>query len=133
MGPLISTHMTRCIHCTRCIRFISEVAGVEELGAVNRGEHMEITTWVEQALTSELSGNIIDLCPVGALNSKPYEYRARTWELRKTESIDVLDAVGSNIRVDARGSEVMRILPRLQRGRERGVDLRQDAASPTTG
>ena len=113
MGPLISTHMTRCIHCTRCIRFISEVAGVEELGAVHRGEHMEISTWVEKALTSELSANIIDVCPVGALNSKPYEYRARTWELRKTELVDVLDAVGSNIRVDARGSEVMRILPRL--------------------
>ncbi len=113
LGPLISTHMTRCIHCTRCIRFIDEIAGVSELGACDRGEHMEITTWVESALTSELSGNIIDLCPVGALNSKPYEYRARTWELKKTESIDVMDAVGSNIRVDARGSEVMRITPRL--------------------
>ncbi|MCB2055191.1 MAG: NADH-quinone oxidoreductase subunit G [Geminicoccaceae bacterium] len=113
LGPLISTHMTRCIHCTRCIRFINEIAGVEELGAVHRGEHMEITTWIEAALTSELQGNIIDLCPVGALNSKPYEYRARTWELKKTESIDVLDAVGSNIRVDTRGNEVMRILPRL--------------------
>ncbi len=113
LGPLISTHMTRCIHCTRCIRFIDEIAGVSELGACHRGEHMEITTWIESALTSELSGNIIDLCPVGALNSKPYEYRARTWELKKTESIDVMDAVGSNIRVDARGSEVMRILPRL--------------------
>ncbi|MFL5335285.1 MAG: NADH-quinone oxidoreductase subunit NuoG [Geminicoccaceae bacterium] len=113
LGPLISTHMARCIHCTRCIRFFSEVAGVEELGAVNRGEHMEITTWIEHALGSEISGNVIDLCPVGALNSKPYEYRARTWELRKTESVDVTDAVGSNIRVDARGSEVMRILPRL--------------------
>jgi NADH-quinone oxidoreductase subunit G len=113
LGPLISTHMTRCIHCTRCIRFFSEVAGVEELGAVNRGEHMEITTWVEHALGSEISGNVIDLCPVGALNSKPYEYRARTWELRKTESVDVSDAQGCNIRVDARGSEVMRILPRL--------------------
>ena len=113
LGPLISTHMTRCIHCTRCIRFINEVAGVEELGACNRGEHMEITTWIEQALTSELSGNIIDLCPVGALNSKPFEYRARTWELRKTESVDVMDAVGSNIRVDTRGGEVMRVLPRL--------------------
>ena len=113
LGPLISTHMTRCIHCTRCIRFFSEIAGVEELGAVHRGEHMEITTWVEQALGSEISGNVIDLCPVGALNSKPYEYRARTWELRKTESVDVTDAVGSNIRVDARGSEVMRVLPRL--------------------
>lgn len=113
LGPLISTHMTRCIHCTRCIRFLDEVAGVSELGAVSRGEHMEITTWIEQALTSELSGNIIDLCPVGALNSRPYEYRARTWELRKTESIDVMDAVGCNIRVDSRGSEVMRVLPRL--------------------
>jgi NADH-quinone oxidoreductase subunit G len=113
LGPLISTHMTRCIHCTRCIRFFSEVAGVEELGAVNRGEHMEITTWIEHALGSEISGNVIDLCPVGALNSKPYEYRARTWELRKTESVDVTDAVGSNIRIDARGSEVMRVLPRL--------------------
>ena len=113
LGPLVSTHMTRCIHCTRCIRFLTEVAGVEELGAVSRGEHMEITTWIEKALGSEISGNVIDLCPVGALNSKPYEYRARTWELRKTESVDVMDAVGSNIRVDARGSEVMRILPRL--------------------
>ena len=113
LGPLISSHMTRCIHCTRCIRFFTEVAGVEELGAVNRGEHMEISTWVERALGSEISGNVIDLCPVGALNSKPYEYRARTWELRKTELVDVTDAVGCNIRVDARGSEVMRILPRL--------------------
>ncbi len=113
LGPLISTHMTRCIHCTRCIRFLNEIAGVEELGAVHRGEHMEITTWVEAALSSELQGNIIDLCPVGALNSKPYEYRARTWELKKTESIDVLDAVGSSIRIDSRGNEVMRILPRL--------------------
>ncbi|MEK0081660.1 NADH-quinone oxidoreductase subunit NuoG [Benzoatithermus flavus] len=113
LGPLISTHMTRCIHCTRCIRFFTEVAGVEELGAVNRGEHMEITTWVEKALGSEISGNVIDLCPVGALNNKPGEYRFRTWELKKTESVDVLDAVGCNIRVDSRGSEVMRILPRL--------------------
>ncbi|HEU4520095.1 MAG TPA: NADH-quinone oxidoreductase subunit NuoG, partial [Microvirga sp.] len=113
LGPLVSTHMTRCIHCTRCIRFLNEVAGVEELGAVNRGEHMEISTWIEKALGSELSGNVIDLCPVGALNNKPGEYRFRTWELRKTESVDVLDAVGSNIRVDARGSEVMRVLPRL--------------------
>jgi NADH-quinone oxidoreductase subunit G len=113
LGPLISTHMTRCIHCTRCIRFANEVAGVEELGATGRGEHMEIGTWIEHAVLSELSGNMIDICPVGALNSKPYEYRARSWELRKTESIDVLDAVGCNIRVDARGSEVMRIVPRL--------------------
>ncbi len=113
LGPLISTHMTRCIHCTRCIRFLTEVAGVPELGGIHRGEHMEITNYIERALTSELQGNIIDLCPVGALNSKPYEYRARTWELRKTESVDVMDAVGSNIRVDSRGNEVMRILPRL--------------------
>jgi NADH-quinone oxidoreductase subunit G len=113
LGPLISTHMTRCFHCTRCIRFMDEVAGVSELGATERGEDMQITTWIERALDSELSGNIIDLCPVGALNSKPFEFRARTWELKKTESIDVLDAVGSNIRVDSRGGEVMRILPRL--------------------
>ena len=113
LGPLVATHMTRCIHCTRCIRFLNEVAGIEELGATGRGEHMEITTWIERAVTSELQGNIIDVCPVGALNSKPYEYRARPWELRKTESIDVLDAVGCNIRVDARPPEVMRIVPRL--------------------
>ncbi len=113
LGPLISTHMTRCIQCTRCIRYLDEVAGVEELGMVHRGEHEEISTWIERALGSELQGNIIDICPVGALNSKPYEYRARPWELRKTELVDVLDAVGCNIRVDARGPEVMRILPRL--------------------
>lgn len=113
LGPLITTHMTRCIHCTRCIRFANEIAGVEELGATGRGEHMEIGTWVERAVTSELSGNMIDICPVGALNSKPYAYTARPWELRKTESIDVLDAVGCNIRVDARGPSVMRIVPRL--------------------
>jgi len=113
MGPLIKTIMTRCIHCTRCVRFIEEVAGVPELGAVGRGESMEITTYVEKALTSELSGNIIDLCPVGALTSKPYAFAARSWELRKTESVDVMDAVGSAIRVDARGNEVMRVLPRI--------------------
>ncbi|MGH7005488.1 MAG: NADH-quinone oxidoreductase subunit NuoG, partial [Alphaproteobacteria bacterium] len=113
MGPLVKTIMTRCIHCTRCIRFATEVAGVEELGALGRGEHMEITTYLEHSLTSELSGNVIDLCPVGALTSKPYAFTARSWELRKTESIDVMDALGSNIRVDARGNEVMRILPRL--------------------
>jgi len=112
-GPLVKTVMTRCIHCTRCVRFATEVAGVEELGATGRGEHLEITTYVEKALSSELSANIIDLCPVGALTSKPYAFTARPWELEKTESIDVLDAVGSNIRVDTRGSEVMRILPRL--------------------
>ncbi len=113
LGPLVATHMTRCIHCTRCIRFLTEVAGVPELGGCWRGEHLEITNYIERALHSELQGNIIDLCPVGALNSKPYQYRARIWELKKTESIDVMDAVGSNIRVDARGNEVMRILPRL--------------------
>jgi NADH-quinone oxidoreductase subunit G len=113
MGPLIKTHMTRCIHCTRCVRFITELAGVPELGAFGRGEHMEVGTYVERALSSELSGNIIDLCPVGALTSKPYAYQARSWELRSTESVDVVDAVGSNIRIDARGGRVMRILPRL--------------------
>jgi NADH-quinone oxidoreductase subunit G len=112
-GPLVSTEMNRCIHCTRCIRFMTEVAGVEELGATSRGEHMEITTYVEKGLSSELSANIIDLCPVGALTSKPYAYIARPWELAKTESIDVLDAVGSNIRVDSRGAQVLRVLPRL--------------------
>lgn len=112
-GPLIKTHMTRCIHCTRCIRFITDVAGIPELGALYRGEDMEIATYVEKSISSELSGNIIDLCPVGALTSKPYAFKARSWELEKTESIDVLDAVGSNIRIDSRGIEVMRILPRL--------------------
>src|SRR5436190_3910470 len=112
-GPLVKTSMNRCIHCTRCIRFLTEIAGVEELGATGRGEDMEIGTYIERALSSELSANIIDLCPVGALTSKPYAFVARPWELRKTESIDVLDAVGSNIRIDARGGEIMRILPRL--------------------
>ena len=113
MGPLISTVMTRCIHCTRCVRFATEVAGVPELGAIGRGETMEITTYLEKTLASELSANVIDLCPVGALTSRPYAFTARPWELNKTESIDVLDAVGSNIRVDARGAQVMRVLPRL--------------------
>jgi NADH-quinone oxidoreductase subunit G len=113
MGPLIKTIMTRCIHCTRCIRFATEIAGVEELGATGRGEDMEITTYLEKALASELSANVIDLCPVGALTSKPYAFSARSWELRKTESIDVHDALGSNIRVDVRGREVMRVLPRV--------------------
>ncbi|MFM7557294.1 MAG: NADH-quinone oxidoreductase subunit NuoG, partial [Alphaproteobacteria bacterium] len=113
MGPLIKTQMTRCIHCTRCVRFIEDVAGTTELGAVNRGEHMEITTYLEKNVTSELSGNVIDLCPVGALTSKPYAFKARSWELKKTETIDVMDALGSNIRVDSRGLEVLRILPRL--------------------
>ena len=113
MGPLVKTIMTRCIHCTRCIRFATEVAGVEEIGALGRGEHMEITTYLERSLTSELSGNVVDLCPVGALTSKPYAFTARSWELRKTESIDVMDAQGCNVRVDARGNQVMRVLPRL--------------------
>jgi NADH-quinone oxidoreductase subunit G len=112
IGPLVKTIMNRCIHCTRCIRFSAEVAGVPELGAVGRGEDMEITTYLEQAMTSELQGNVVDLCPVGALTSKPYAFSARPWELSKTESVDVMDAVGSAIRVDARGREVMRILPR---------------------
>src|SRR3954469_18329323 len=113
LGPLVKTSMNRCIHCTRCIRFVTEVAGVEELGATNRGEHMEVGTYVEKALHSELSGNIIDLCPVGALTSKPYAFIARPWELAKVDSVDVLDAVGCNIRVDSRGPEVLRILPRI--------------------
>ena len=113
MGPLIKTQMTRCIHCTRCVRFATEIAGVPEIGAIGRGENMEITTYLEKSMESELSGNVIDLCPVGALTSKPYAFSARPWELKKTESIDVLDAVGSNIRVDTYGWEVKRILPRL--------------------
>ncbi len=113
MGPLISTTMTRCIHCTRCVRFATEVAGVPDLGAIGRGEAVEITTYLEKTLASELSANVIDLCPVGALTSKPYAFTARPWELSKTESIDVMDALGSNIRIDARGSQVMRVLPRL--------------------
>ena len=113
MGPLIKTQMTRCIHCTRCIRFATEVAGVPELGAIGRGENMQITTYLEKAMTSELSANVIDLCPVGALTSKPYVFEARPWELKKTETIDVMDAVGSNIRVDTYGWEVKRVLPRI--------------------
>ena len=113
MGPLIKTVMTRCIHCTRCIRFATEVAGVPELGATGRGEDMEVTTYLEKAFASELSGNVVDLCPVGALTSKPYAFNARPWELKKTESIDVMDAQGCNIRVDTRGREVLRVLPRL--------------------
>jgi NADH-quinone oxidoreductase subunit G len=116
IGPLIKTIMTRCIHCTRCVRFMTEVAGVAELGAIGRGEDMEITTYLERGMTSELSGNVIDLCPVGALTSKPYAFKARPWELRKTESIDVMDGLGSNIRVDARGREILRILPRNNDG-----------------
>jgi NADH-quinone oxidoreductase subunit G len=113
VGPLIKTIMTRCIQCTRCIRFASEVAGVPELGATNRGENMEVGTYVEKALTTELSGNLIDICPVGALTSRPYAFVSRPWELRKTDSIDVQDATGTNIRIDTRGPEVLRILPRI--------------------
>jgi NADH-quinone oxidoreductase subunit G len=112
IGVLVKTSMNRCIHCTRCVRFATEVAGVPELGAIGRGEDMEITTYLEQAMTSELQSNVVDLCPVGALTSKPYAFTARPWELNKTESIDVMDAVGSAIRIDTRGREVMRILPR---------------------
>jgi len=113
MGPLIKTEMTRCIHCTRCIRFATEVAGIPELGAIGRGEDMEITTYLEKSMESELSANVIDLCPVGALTSKPYAFEARPWDLKKTETIDVMDAVGSNIRVDTYGWEVKRVLPRV--------------------
>ena len=113
MGPLIKTQMTRCIHCTRCIRFATEIAGVSELGAIGRGEDMQITTYLEQSMQSELSANVVDLCPVGALTSKPYIFEARPWELKKTETIDVMDAIGSNIRVDTYGWEVKRVLPRI--------------------
>jgi NADH-quinone oxidoreductase subunit G len=113
MGPLIKTVMTRCIQCTRCVRFITEVAGVPEIGLISRGEDVEITTYLDKAVTSELSANVIDLCPVGALTSKPYAFNARPWELKKTESVDVMDALGSAIRVDSRGPAVLRVLPRL--------------------
>ena len=113
MGPLIKTYMTRCIHCTRCIRFADEVAGVNQLGAVSRGENMEITTYLEKSIDSELSANIVDLCPVGALTSKPYQFEARPWELKKTQTIDVMDGVGSNVRVDTYGWKVKRVLPVL--------------------
>ena len=113
MGPLIKTVMTRCIQCTRCVRFATEIAGVDDLGLVNRGENAEITTYLEKAVESELTGNLIDVCPVGALTSRPYAFNARPWELTKTETVDVMDAVGSNIRVDTRGRDVLRILPRL--------------------
>jgi len=113
MGPLIKTQMTRCIHCTRCVRFATEVAGVPEIGAIGRGEDMQITTYLEQSMQSELSANVVDLCPVGALTSKPYVFEARPWELKKTETVDVMDAIGSNIRVDTYGWEVKRVLPRV--------------------
>ena len=113
LGPLIETNMTRCIQCTRCVRFASEIAGVDDLGLLNRGEDVEIGTYISKAVDTELSGNLADVCPVGALLNKPYSFSARPWELRKVESVDVMDAVGSNIRIDVRGNEVMRVLPRL--------------------
>ena len=116
IGPLVKTVMNRCIHCTRCVRFTTEVGGISELGLIGRGEDAEITTYLEQAMTSELQGNVVDLCPVGALTSKPFAFTARPWELNKTESVDVMDALGSNIRADAKGAEVMRILPRVNEG-----------------
>src|SRR6201995_3801613 len=113
LGALVKTSMNRCIQCTRCVRFSAEVAGAPEMGATGRGEDMEITTYLESALSSELQGNLVDICPVGALTSKPYAFAARPWELGKTQSVDVMDGVGSAIRVDTRGREVMRILPRI--------------------
>src|SRR6202161_4568902 len=113
IGPLVRSSMNRCIHCTRCVRFTAEVAGTGDMGAIGRGEDMEITTYLETAMGSELQGNIADLCPVGALLPKPYSFKARAWELTKTESVDVMAALGSSFRVDTRGREVMRILPRI--------------------
>lgn len=113
IGPLVKTSMNRCIHCTRCVRFMNDVAGAPELGTAGRGNDMQIGTYIERNINSEMSGNIIDLCPVGALTSKPYAFKARPWELKRTETIDVMDAIGSNVRVDARGIEVMRVMPRL--------------------
>src|ERR1700742_1684963 len=113
MGPIVKTQMTRCIQCTRCVRFAEEVAGGGEIGAIYRGENMQITSYLEHAVTSELSGNVVDLCPVGALTSKPYAFEARPWELHKTPGIDVMDAVGSNIRFDSRGRQILRVLPRI--------------------
>ncbi|RVT92452.1 NADH-quinone oxidoreductase subunit NuoG [Sphingomonas crocodyli] len=126
MGPIVKTTMTRCIQCTRCVRFAEEVSGVEEIGAIYRGENMQITSYLEQAVTSELSGNVVDLCPVGALTSKPYAFEARPWELTKTPGIDVMDAVGTNIRIDARGRQVLRILPRINE------DVNEEWASDKT-
>ncbi|HWW64992.1 MAG TPA: NADH-quinone oxidoreductase subunit NuoG [Sphingomonadaceae bacterium] len=126
MGPIVKTIMTRCIQCTRCIRFAEEVAGVEEIGAIGRGENMQITSYLERAVTSELSGNVVDLCPVGALTSKPYAFEARPWELKKTPGIDVMDAVGTNIRLDSRGRQVLRVLPRINE------DVNEEWASDKT-
>jgi NADH-quinone oxidoreductase subunit G len=126
MGPLVKTVMTRCIQCTRCVRFAEEVAGIEEIGAIGRGENMQITSYLERAVTSELSGNVVDLCPVGALTSKPYAFEARPWELKKTPSIDVMDAVGTNIRLDSRGRAVLRAVPRINE------DVNEEWASDKT-
>ena len=113
MGPLVSTIMTRCIHCTRCVRFSTEIAGVDDIGLLGRGENAEITTYLEKTIESELSGNVIDLCPVGALTNKPYAFQSRPWELKKTESVDVFDGMGASIRIDSKGKNVLRVLPRL--------------------
>ncbi|MES2497741.1 MAG: NADH-quinone oxidoreductase subunit NuoG [Pseudomonadota bacterium] len=126
MGPIVKTTMTRCIQCTRCVRFAEEVSGVEEIGALYRGENMQITSYLEQAVTSELSGNVVDLCPVGALTSKPYAFEARPWELKKTLGIDVMDAVGTNVRFDSRGRQVLRVLPRINE------DVNEEWASDKT-
>jgi len=126
MGPIVKTTMTRCIQCTRCVRFAEEVSGVEEIGAIYRGENMQITSYLEQAVTSELSGNVVDLCPVGALTSKPYAFEARPWELKKTPGIDVMDAVGTNVRFDSRGRQVLRVLPRINE------DVNEEWASDKT-
>jgi len=126
MGPIVKTIMTRCIQCTRCVRFAEEVAGVEEIGAIGRGEDMQITSYLERAVTSELSGNVVDLCPVGALTSKPYAFEARPWELKKTLAVDVMDAVGTNIRLDSRGRQVLRALPRINE------DVNEEWASDKT-
>src|SRR5260221_2208201 len=121
LGALVKTSMNRCIQCTRCVRFSAEVCGAPEMGATGRGEDMEITTYLEQALTSELQGNLVDICPVGALTSKPYAFAARPWELGKTQSVDVMDGVGSAIRVDTRGREVMRVLARINEVVDEGM------------
>jgi NADH dehydrogenase/NADH:ubiquinone oxidoreductase subunit G len=126
MGPLVKTVMTRCIQCTRCVRFAEEVAGIEEIGAIGRGENMQITSYLERAVTSELSGNVVDLCPVGALTSKPYAFMARPWELKNTAAIDVMDAVGTNIRLDSRGRQVLRAVPRINE------DVNEEWASDKT-
>ena len=126
MGPIVKTVMTRCIQCTRCVRFAEEVAGIEEIGAIGRGENMQITSYLERAVTSELSGNVVDLCPVGALTSKPYAFVARPWELKKTPAIDVMDAVGTNIRLDSRGRQVLRAVPRINE------DVNEEWASDKT-